>query len=256
MPVQNNLKLKQKLKELKLRSGHEKYTHVSINERGKRSREDFLSKLDQRIVCGYLVVWGHKNMHDEKCIKGSCAKSIRTRGPGSEAKYQITFLWQHRQDDPLAVFAVLEEDDYGLYFETKPLDDVPSADRALKQIRSGTLNQFSMGFDYVWDKIEYDEVDDSLVLLEIELFEGSVVTIGSDNETFACRNVEQINNLYDETEDFILLLPKKDRATARQLFTRHKALIDTAPFEQSNTTGEDENKPPSGLNIDWLIKNL
>ena len=42
---------------------------------------------------------------------------------------------------PLALFAVLREDDFGLYFETEPLDDVPNADRTIKQINSGTLFQ-------------------------------------------------------------------------------------------------------------------
>lgn len=224
--------LQERIRRLKIQARPINYTEVSVNERGKRSSK-VTDKLDQRIITGYLIVWGNRNMFGQKCIKGSCAKSIRERGPNSNAKYKITFLWQHCQDDPLALFDILEEDDYGLYFETKPLDDVPNAERTIKQIRSGTLNQFSVGFDYVWDKIEYDETDDSLVLLEIDLFEGSVVTIGADGETYATaqRSAATLETLHDETEIFINDLPRKDRIAARQLFARHKALINVEEFK-------------------------
>lgn len=224
--------LQDKIKELKLRSRPINYAEVSVNERGARGNK-VTDKLAERVITGYLIVWGNKNMYGQKCIKGSCSKSLSERGPKSQAKYKITFLWQHKQDDPLSLFDILEEDDYGLYFETKPLDDVASADRALKQIASGTLNQFSVGFDYVWDKIEYDEKDDSLVLKEIDLFEGSVVTIGADGETYATskRSAQTLELLHDDTEEFINTLPRKDRIAARQLFARHKSLVNVEEFK-------------------------
>lgn len=245
--------MKKKLRELKLRAGLETYRHIPIEFRAKvGSKENFAAKLADRIVCGYLCTWGNRNHHGEMMVKGACAKSISERGPKSASKYKIAFLWQHHQDDPLALFAHLEEDEYGLYFETAPLDDVPNADRCLKQIKSGTLNQFSMGFDYVYDRIEFDEATDTLVLLEIILFEGSVVTIASDGNTYALRNSEQIIELHDEIEDFILTLSRKERAQARQLFTRQKALIDIAAFEEEETnTTSTEDKPETEHSINW-----
>lgn len=246
--------LQQKIKELKVRVGAISYSTVSINERGKL-QDDAAALLDQRIVTGYLIVWGKRNMYGEKAIKGCCAKSIRERGPGTAAKYKITFLWQHKQDDPLSLFAELTEDDYGLYFKTEPLDDVPSANRALTQIRSKTLNQFSVGFDYVWDKIEYDEADDSLVLLEIDLFEGSVVTIGADSETYAIRSKENVELLHDDTEDFIMGLPRSKQLEARKIFTRHKTLFGFEPDAQRNTPLDESKPDAAGLAIDYNYLN-
>lgn len=255
----HNPKLKTKLQELKLRAGLVNYSSVDLTLRSARLTEtDFQKKLDQRIVCGYLIVWGKKNLAGEKCIKGCCSKSIQERGPKSNAQYKVTFLWQHKQDDPMALFEILEEDDFGLYFETKPLDPVPSAERTLIQIRSKTLNQFSIGFDYVYDRIEYDKEDDCLVLLEIKVFEGSVVTIGMDQNTFACRSLEDFNILFDEIEDFILTLPRKDRLQARSLFTRQKALIDIEPFKLQETP-ESQSEPQiekRKLNLSWITKQL
>jgi len=247
--------LQQKIAEVKQRAAPISYGTVSVNERGEL-QTNAADMLDKRILAGYLIVWGKKNMFGEKVIKGACAKSIRERGPESQAKYKITFLWQHRMDDPLALFAKLVEDDYGLYFETAPLDDVPSADRAIKQIRSGTLNQFSVGFDYVWDKIEYDDKDDSLVLLEIDLFEGSIVTIGADSETYAMRSKESIELLHDDTEDFIQSLPRSKQLEARHIFSRHKTLLNIEPGEHRNNTLNGQKPDATGLNFNYLTQNL
>lgn len=246
-------KLEQKIQELKLRAQPINYSNVSVNERGLITGP---SLLDQRIIEGYLIVWGQVNMFDEMVIKGACAKSIADRGPKSNAQYKITFLWMHHMDDPLSLFAELIEDDFGLRFKTKPLDDVPNADRALKQIRSGTLNQFSVGFDYVWDKVEYDEKNDCLVLLEIDLFEGSIVTIGADCETFAIRSKEDILNLHDDTDEFIKTLPRKLQFEARQLFARHKSLMDLEPLEQRKKALNEHEPTKNGIDYNYLLTNL
>ncbi len=251
-----NLKLNQKIQELKKRAGLVNYQDTPINERAKSARADasyYKKKLDERVICGYMLSFGNRNHHGESFVKGSAARSIEVRGPGSDSNYQAAFLWQHRQDDPLATHAVVEEDDFGVYFETKPLDEhVPNAERALSQTRSGTLNQFSIGFDYVYDKIEYREKDDTLIIFDFEWYENSIVTIGSDSHTKALRNFETINNLQDEIQEFILTLPKKDRAIARELFTRQKGLIDLDQFVE-------EKKEERGIDYTWLtseIKNL
>lgn len=248
-------KLEQKVEELKQRAGHIAYRSLEVNQNGVLVETD----LEKRVIKGYLCKWGSKNQYGEKLVKGSCAKSISERGPGSQAKYKITFLWMHDECDPLALFAVLKEDDYGLYFETAPLDDVPNADRCIKQIKSGTLNQFSIGFYYIWDKIEWDDKDDSLVLLEVDLMEGSVVTMGADMETYAVRSGKlTYNELHDNIDEFINTLPRKDRVEARKLFTLQKALVAT---EKRSKTELDKHKPPEKkkrkkLDLNYLTKNL
>lgn len=249
-------KLQEKIKELKLRAAPIQYSNVSVNEVGDLV-ENRKSDFEKRIIAGYLFVWGVPNMHGEVMLKGSCSKSIQERGPKSNAKYKITFLWQHDQCDPIGQFDILEEDSYGLYFRTKPLDEVPNADRTILQIRSGTINNFSGGFDYVWDKIDYDADNDWIILKEIDLFEGSVATIGSQTETFAIRSKENIEYLHDETEGFIKSLPRQHQLEARNLFARHKSLISLEPLEQRNTA-LDTSKPPVNKAIDYnyLINNL
>jgi len=240
--------LQEKIHEIKQRAAPISFSTIAIDNEAK-------AEVNDRVIRGYLVKWGHKNMYNEVFVKGAFAKSIRERGAESQAKYKITFLWQHNQHDPLALFKVLREDEYGLYFETEPLDDVPNADRTIKQIASGTLNQFSVGFDYIWDKIEYDEKEDTLILLEVDFFEGSVVTIGADMETFAIRSKEGLSDLHDDIEDFINQIPRKDRLQARKLFALQKSLIPIEPFEQRKKT-LNEDKKIKAIDYNYLLNSL
>lgn len=251
------MKLHPKIQELKQRSAPITFSNIGMEERGGLLANG--SDFEKRILAGYLFVWNVPNLSREVMIKGSCAKSLEARGVDSNAKYKITMLWQHKQDDPIGMFDELYEDDYGLRFRTKPLDDVPNADRAIKQIQSGTINQFSGGFKYVWDKMEYDENSDLIIMKEINLFEGSVATIGDQQETFVIRSLDQLEDLTDDTEDFINTIPRSLQLQARNLFARHKSLVDFEPLEQRMKTLEKhEPNEDKGKKIDYsyLLQNF
>lgn len=248
------MKLHPKIKELKLRASPINYSNVTVNDRGELS-SDFASDLDNRIVSGYLLRWGSINMHGEMFLRGCCSKSISDRGPDSTANYKITFLNQHDTTQPLCIFAELVEDDYGLRFRSKPLDNVDWADHVLTQLRSGTLNQFSAGFDYVWDKTEWDDINNCIVCKEIDLFEGSVVTIGSEVGTYVIRTKEQEANLLDEIETFIKTLPRKNQLQARGYFTQLKSLVNFEPQQQREALNDDE-PAKNGIDYHYLINHI
>lgn len=139
---------------------------------------------DSRVISGYAAVFGNKDKAGDVLIKGCFAKSIEERGPDSQAKDKIIFLWMHNMNEPLGKITVLREDKHGLYFESK-IDEIELGDRAITQFKSGTLNQFSIGYRYVWDKCEYVEEDgeEMFVCKELILHEISVVSIGCNGET-------------------------------------------------------------------------
>lgn len=252
-----SIQLHPKILELKRRANPVTYTNFTVDE--TRMRKRGVVSTDPRVVEGYAFVWGVKDYRGTKMMKGCCAKSIRDRGPQSNARYKITFLWQHDQTDPLSLFEILEEDDYGLYFRTKPLDDVSNADRALKQLRSGTLNQFSGGFDYVWDKMEYDESDDSIVCKEIDLQELSIVTIGAQSLTMALRSRQDydqaLEDSSEELNEVLKELPRQPQLRLRQIITRYKSLLEMEP--PAPAPALDNEKPkPSVVDYDYLTTNL
>lgn len=246
--------LHDKILELKRKSAPINYRDLGVNDEGALVTS-FKTNLDKRIVEGYTVIWGHRNLHREIFIRGAFAKSIRENGPGSNSNYEIKFLYNHNTDEPLSLFEELKEDEIGLYFRTKPLDDVQIADDTLKRLRSGTLNNYSQGFDYVWDegKIAYDEKTDSLIIKEAILYEVSVATIPSGMETYTIRSAANIEALDSDVDQFIKSLPRKHQLEARQIFARHKSLINLEPLDNKKNT---QDKKPVTRRINYgALKN-
>lgn len=135
-----------------------------------------------RTISGYAAMFGNKDRDGDILLKGCFAKSIADRGPESDAKGKILLLWQHDRSQPLGRITALREDEKGLYFEAE-IDEIELGDRAIKQLESGTLNQFSIGFSYVRDAMQYDEQSDTYIVSEVKLYEVSVVSIAANPET-------------------------------------------------------------------------
>lgn len=234
-----------KIKELQLRQAGT-YVTSSFSHLG-RTLDYRIQVSEDRIIRGYLAVFNEKDDRGTAPIKGAFAKSLQERGPKSQAKQKILFLWFHDLGEPIGQFIELEEDDYGLRFAAA-VDDIPQGDRALKQVRSGTLNQFSYGFLPVWDKMEYVEDIDTVIMMEVDLWEGSVVSYGSQKETFAIRSKEQLDAQLEDVnmdmEDFIRNMPRAKQMEFRQLLTRYKSLHEVQPDSLLDSL---KNTQPNGL---------
>jgi HK97 family phage prohead protease len=144
-----------------------------------------------RKVKGYAIVWGSKNDYNEIVLKGATLNSLNARGVGSTSGNPILVLNQHRQTEPLCKPTMLMEDDYGLYFEGDVIEGVGYADEVVNQVNQGVLRQLSYGFNYIWDKTEYDATQDAYILKEIKLGEISLVTFSSD-ENAQLRSFNQL----------------------------------------------------------------
>ena len=106
--------------------------------------------LVSRKISGYAAIFNNVDKAKDMLIRGCFAKSINDRGPESQANDKIILLWMHDMDEPTGRITKLIEDERGLYLEAV-IDEIPLGDRAIKQLESGTLNQFSFGYNYVWD---------------------------------------------------------------------------------------------------------
>lgn len=204
-----------------------------------------------RLLKQYFCIFGVPDDYGTVPVKGCFSKSLKDRGPSSNAAYKITALWQHDQREPLAIPSVLIEDEIGLYGEVSPDEGVPTCDRAVIQVRSGTVNNGSYGFNYVWDKMDYNEELGVILMKECELFEVSFVTIGSQKDTFGIRSAqgEYVDEfLKEETDDFIKSLPRKNQLELRTLISRHISLAKNQPIELL-----EEAKP---IDYNYLINNF
>lgn len=176
------------------------YLQNRIGKRFKNfSTKEVQVSEDSRTISGYGAVFGNRDKDGDVLVKGCFAKSISDRGPQSQAHDKIIFLWQHDMHEPIGKITELKEDDHGLYFEAE-IDDVERGNQALKQLQSGTLDQFSIGFNYVWDKCEWDDARESFIVKEVNLHEISVVSIGANGETefLGMKSAEDCENAYKQ----------------------------------------------------------
>ncbi len=222
--------LHNKIKELQLRAAPINYSSTVVDAQGNLTDDGTGGK-------AYFCIWGVKDTYGTAFTKGCFSKSIRERGPDSAANQKIAFCWQHDVRDPIGRFLVLREDDIGLYGEWvfDDIEAVPSAKRAKAQIGSGTINGYSFGFEYLWDKMEYDEPSDTIIIKEAELYEGSPVTFASIKETKTVRSIEDLESeksfLDDDTAEFIKGIPRSKQLELRQLIARHISLAKVKPDE-------------------------
>lgn len=140
---------------------------------------------EKHVIRVKFASFGNKDSAGDILVKGCFAKSINERGPQSDTNRKIAFLWQHDIYDPIGKVLEIEELDDGAYatVQLSNFDAVPNAKRAWYQLNDGDINQFSFGYQYVWDKMEYIEEEDAFLIKEVVLHEISVVTLGCNEQT-------------------------------------------------------------------------
>ena len=214
-------------------------------------------QVSDRIVSGYLASFDTKDSDSDIILKGAFTKSLNERGVGSTTARKIAYLYQHDMSRPIGRFTTLCEDEKGLYFEAT-LDNIPLANDVLEQYKSGTLNQHSIGFRYIKDKVEYSKDLEAFVIKELDLFEGSVVTMGANENTpFVGLKADSVDSemeqLRRETELVLKHIPFEEQFKIRQLISKHISLLETEPIKITPIEQE-----PIVKEMDWvsIINNL
>lgn len=184
----------------------------------------------KRRVSGYAAAFNNVDDDMDVLVKGCFAKSILEHGPESSNPQKIVMLWCHDSKDLIGKVVLLKEDDFGLYFEAE-LDPIPQADRALIQYGTGSLNQHSIGFRYMFDKCMWGEWkgEHAFICNELKLFELSPVPFGANENTpytgMKAGQLESEKKLLDrDTEKFINRFEPDKQLELRQIISKHIAL--------------------------------
>lgn len=224
----------------------------------KGYRTPSFSPDNPRLVKQYFAVWGVPDDHGTRPVKGFFAKSIQERGPKTDATNKILVLNCHNQRDPVCVPSLLQEDDIGLYGEYEPDAGIQSNDELLIRIQKRTINNGSYGFNYMWDKMEYNEKDDVIDMYEGEVFEVSPCAFGSQGETFVVRNSRSLDpTLEEETQKLIKKIPREHQLAVRSLIARHISLAQFQPDEQREKPLKKRSKPKQpAIDFDYIMDNL
>ena len=198
---------------------------------------DLKADKESRKVSFYAAAFGNIDSDGDVLVRGAFAKSIQEHGPQSNSQQKIAYLFQHDMKNPIGRIIRMEEDEKGLYVEAE-IDNISEGDRVLTQYQSGTLNQHSIGFRYIWDKVEYDETTEAFIVKEVQLWEVSVVTLGANENTpFMGMKSEEIARVNEELQQEINTFCKSLDPTiaykARQLMAKCKALATSEPDMKS-----------------------
>ena len=158
----------------------------------------------------------------------------------------------HDHARPIGKLLSIEEDETGLLCKAE-IAKTRDGDEVIELIKSGVINQFSIGFRYIWANVRYDEDSDTYHVYEIKLFEVSAVSIGASEDT-GVKGIDS-DKLLRETEDFVKSLPGDTGLTARQLFEKWYSLDRDVP-PQAHVEDEPEKAEKSTAEKLLQIKEL
>lgn len=134
---------------------------------------------DDGFFSGYCSVFDVKDSYGDVVKKGAYADTIKTW----QTKGKMPpILWQHDRGQVIGVWTKLYEDDHGLYGEGRLLiDDVAKAKEAHALMKHGAIDGLSIG--YTLNKWAFNEEEDTLELLAVDLKEVSVVTFPANEDS-------------------------------------------------------------------------
>lgn len=139
-----------------------------------------LKKLeDSGSFSGYGSVFGVSDYYNEVVERGAFRKTLRKwKQRGKFPK----LLWQHDSRQIIGKYTMMREDSTGLYVEGKLfLDTIPQAQQAYALLQEGELDGLSIGFLVIKD--EYDKTTKVRRLLEVDLWEVSLVTFPANGDS-------------------------------------------------------------------------
>lgn len=134
---------------------------------------------DDGFFSGYCSVFDVEDSYGDVVKAGAYTDTIKA---WQEKGKMPPILWQHNRSDVIGVWTKLTEDEKGLYGEGRLLvKDVAKAREAHALMKAGAIDGLSIG--YRVQKWSYNEDDDVLELLAIDLKEVSVVTFPANDES-------------------------------------------------------------------------
>ncbi|MEM9787383.1 MAG: HK97 family phage prohead protease [Pseudomonadota bacterium] len=120
---------------------------------------------------GYGSVFGNQDSYGDVVAPGAFATSLEEHAAAGTLP---ALLWQHDQDKPIGIYTEMREDSQGLWVKGRLILDTQLGREAHALLKAGAINGLSIG--YMPKEWKYDEDEKILTLLEVDLWECSVVT--------------------------------------------------------------------------------
>lgn len=165
------------------------------------------------IITGYFAIFDTVDSDGDSIKKGAFAKTIQEQGPKS-TKPRIKHIFNHDPTQPLGLIYELNEDNIGVYYESKLGTHTLGKD-FIEMVDSGLITENSFGFRTIkynqvkpWS--EWKEGELARELTELKMWEGSNLSAwGANWRTFNSGVKSEV--LIDKTGKRIDLLIKAMR---------------------------------------------
>jgi HK97 family phage prohead protease len=132
---------------------------------------------DDGTIEGYGSVFGVADDWGDVVAKGAF---VATLSAHKSAGTMPAMLWQHDADEPVGVWTEMSEDENGLRVMGKVAVETTRGRDAYALLKMGAVNGLSVGFiSKTWN---YDNEKDIRTLLEVDLWEVSLVTFPANRE--------------------------------------------------------------------------
>ena len=224
----------------------------------KYKSTDFKSEINEnsRTVSGYFASFDTIDSDNDVIKNGAFSKSIKERGPETDSNRQIKFLHQHNVLEVAGPIKDLFEDSFGRGFVAE-VEKTPMGDVILERYKNGTYREHSIGFQYMLEKCDWIQMEsdvngqkiniDVFECKELNLFEGSVVTFGANENTPFTGFKGTVEDRFKQLEDEFKFLVKHSpnfefEMQLRQYFYKQNSLLtELAAKDTKDSLKPDEN---------------
>lgn len=167
---------------------------ATLEVRSQQVRLERKQVSDEGQFEGYGSVFGVEDSYGDVVAPGAFVESLKEH---TAAGTMPALLWQHSPNEPIGVYVEMREDERGLYVKGQLELETQRGREAHALLKSGALNGLSIG--YMPRKWEYDEDENILTLLEVDLWEVSVVTFpaNSSARVTGTKQKQRIDGLAD-----------------------------------------------------------
>jgi HK97 family phage prohead protease len=150
------------------------------------------------VVSGYFSSFNNLDSDGDIMMPGAFKRSIQDWGP--EGKERVKHLLNHNPNLPLGKIAVLKEDNFGLYYESKLVETTFGLDY-IKMAEGGLITEHSIGFNILNEQ----KSEAGNHIKDVKLYEGSSLTAWGANENtpfLGFKGERDINELKEEIRIF------------------------------------------------------
>lgn len=148
---------------------------------------------DTRTIEGFASVFNNVDSYNDIVLPGAFAKTLKKNK-------SLPMLWQHDSGQVIGTWDEMEERDRGLYVKGSIIDTTMGLD-AYKLAKAGAVKGMSIG--YSPEKYEIDQDKDTRKLIEVKLWEVSLVTFPANEKAQVTRVKSRRPETIREFEEYL-----------------------------------------------------